>query len=141
MSRRGETLVAIAFAGTLAAELLLHWFLKSGLSPTLRLLYLSNSKLNSITMLVDNYLPAAAVGVVNGWVGCQWSTRKLNTLAMVIAAGVTGAQVLYSFFFPKVLLWWWPPQWSEGLFWFATAIIFALFASYFGETGDGRDVF
>ena len=131
--RRTETFVIISFVGIIGAELLTHWFLKTGLSPTLRLMYLSDSKRNSITMLVDNYIPAAILGFVNGWVGHRWTTRRLNAFAVFLAGGITCAQVPYSFFFPKQLLWWWPPQWGEGLFWFAMATIFALFFSHLGR--------
>ncbi len=140
--RNAERFVVAGFAAVLACELVIHWGLKSNLSPTLRQLYLSDSKLNSITMALDNFAPAAMIGFVNGWFGHGWTTRKLNVSAIVVAGGVTLAQVLYSMFFPKQLLWWWPPQVGEGLVWFATATVFSLFFSHLGRnvriTKQGR---
>jgi hypothetical protein len=140
--RKDEAFVVVSFGGIIAAELLAHWFLKSDLSPTLQSMYLSNSKLNSITMLIDNWIPAAILGIVNGWVGYRWTTQKLNTVAVFLAAGITCSQSLYSLFFPKQLLWWWPPELGEGLFWFLTATVFAVFFSHLGRnfqiTKQGR---
>jgi len=116
-----------------AIELFAHWALASDLSPRLRTMYLSNSKLNSITMLVDDYLPSATLGFLSGWVAHRWVVRKLNAAAVLLALGVTGVHFLYATFFPRALLWWWPPEWGEGLLWFATGAIFTLFFAHLGR--------
>jgi hypothetical protein len=133
LRRRPETIVVLSFAAMFAVELLMHWALARDISPHLRAMYLSNSKLNSITMLVDGFLPSAILGLVSGWVGYQWTTPKLNLVAVLLALGVTCVHFVYHMFFPSALLWWWPPEWGEGLIWFGTGTIFALFFSHFGR--------
>jgi hypothetical protein len=131
--RREEMRIAIAFVGLLGAELVAHWVLSSGSWPTLRLFYLSNDKRSSITMLVDSFIPGAVLGFINGYTGCEWTTRKLNISAVLLAGAVTGSHFLYSVFFPKVLLWWWPPTWGEGTFWFLMAVVFTFFFTQLGR--------
>ena len=133
LRRRPETIVVLSFVAMFAVELLVHRALASDLSPRLRAMYLSNSKLNSITMLVDDFLPAAILGLASGWVGYQWTTRKLNLVAVFLALGVTSVHFVYHVFFPGTALWWWPPEWGEGLIWFGMGAIFALFFSHFGR--------
>lgn len=128
-----EQRLAISFGAILAAELLLHLCLKMDWSRMLRVLYLSSNKRSSRTMFVDNYIPCALLGFLNGWFGCRWTIKKLTWSAILLAAVITSAQPLYSFFFPRDLLWWWPLTWTEGLFWFATGIVFSLFFTHLGR--------
>ena len=133
LRRRPETIVVLSFAAVFAVELLVHWALARDVSPYLRAMYLSNSKLNSITMLVDDFLPPAILGLVSGWVGYEWAARKLNLVAVFLAFGVTCVHFVYRMFFPGAVLWWWPPEWGEGVIWFGMGTIFALFFSHFGR--------
>ena len=133
MLRRPDAIAVLSFAAIVAVELLGHWALASDFSPHLRKMYLSNSKIDSITMLVDDFLPSAILGLVSGWIGYQWTTRKLNLVAVFLALGVTCVHFVYRVFFPAAVLWWWPPEWGEGLIWFGLGMIFALFFSHFGR--------
>jgi hypothetical protein len=126
-------MVILSFAMVFAIEVFLHWALARNVSPQLLAMYLSNSKLNSITMLIDNFLPSAFLGLVSGWVGYQWTTWRLNFFAVLLAFGVFGTHFIYRTFFPSAFLWWWPPELGEGLVWFGTGIVFALFFSHLGR--------
>jgi hypothetical protein len=125
------TAILIGFAVVLCLELLLHRFLAS--SPFLRQLYLSNDKRNSLTMMVDNLGPAAILGLVNGWVGHQWGTRKLGLVAVLLTVGVVSSQGLYQLFFRHEDLWWWPPQVGETIFWLGFALTIVSLFTYEGS--------
>ncbi len=132
-NRKEETFVVGSLVLIIAVELLVHWLLSSGLCPTARLFYLSDDKRNSITMLIDIFIPSGILGFVSGYAGYRWTTRKLNAAAIILASAITCSEVLYSFFFPHVLLWWWPPKLGEALFWFVTAAVFLLFFAHLGR--------
>ena len=104
LRRRPETIVVLSFAAMFVVELLLHKALASDISPHLRAMYLSNSKLNSITMLVDDFLPSAILGLVSGWVGYQWATRRLTLVAVFLALGVTCIHFVCHVFFRNVVV-------------------------------------
>ena len=129
--KKGTVAMVVAFAVVLGFELLLHWILAS--NETLRQLYLSSKKTNSITGLVDNALPSAILGLVNGWIGYKWPIRRLCIAGTLLAAGTLGSLVLYRVFFPDQRLWWWPPQVGETVFQLATVLVVLGLFTYQGR--------
>jgi hypothetical protein len=130
--KQEETItMAIAFAVVIGVELLLHWFLAS--NATLRGLYLSSKKTNSITGIIDNTIPSAILGLVNGWIGYRWPIRRLCLAAIVFAAGIIGSFRLYRVFCRREHLWWWPLQMGETIFQLATALLVLGLFTYQGS--------
>jgi hypothetical protein len=123
--KRGTITLVVVFAVVIGFELLLHWFLAS--SETLRPLYLSSKKTNSITGLID------ILGLVNGWIGYKWSIRRLCLAATFFAAGIVASLELYRVFFPHERLWWWPPQAGETVFQLGAALLVLGLFTYQGR--------
>jgi len=129
--KKGMLVILASFATVIGFELLLHRLLAS--SASLRALYLSASKKDSITMIVDIYIPSAIVGLVNGWVGYQWSVRRLCFMVVILAGGVLGAAAFYPHFFRQEHLWWWPPHMVDVMFWLLPALIILGLFTYQGR--------
>jgi hypothetical protein len=121
---KSEVLVFISFLGVVCVEVFVHWLLANNAAPTLTRFYLSESKRNSITALVDNFLPAIILGVVNGWFGWNWSTRKLTLSASFLSIGIVASETLFQLFFRSESLWWWPPTINDINFRLLTTLVF-----------------
>jgi hypothetical protein len=129
--KKGMLVILASFVTVIGFELLLHRLLAS--SASLRALYLSASKKDSITMIVDIYIPSAILGLVNGWVGYQWSVRRLCFMAAILAGGVLGAVAFYPQFFRQEHLWWWPPHTVDVIFWLLPALVLLGLFTYQGR--------
>lgn len=135
MKRKNEAVILMYFVGVLAAEMLLHLLLAVNAVPTLSSFYLSESKRNSITTLVDNFLPAIVLGIVNGWYGWKWSTRKIVMSTGLLCLGLVASGALYQLFFRPGQLWWWPPTVGDIVFRVATTSVFLGMFTYAGFRG------
>jgi hypothetical protein len=124
MLRKSEGVILRYFLAVLVAEVLLHLLLASNTLPTLTSFYLSESKRNSITTLIDNFLPGIVLGIVNGWYGWEWSTRKIAVSTALLCVGVVALGSLYQSFFRPDQLWWWPPTLGDVIFRVATTSVF-----------------
>jgi hypothetical protein len=124
MKRDSEIIILSSFFAIIGLEVLLHWFLASKGAPVLTTFYLSESKRNSITTLVDNFLPAILLGSATGWFGRQWSIRKTIVSLILLMTGIVASALLYRPFFSPELLWWWPPTTGDVVFRTLTTLFF-----------------
>ncbi|MBZ5510286.1 MAG: hypothetical protein LAN70_03870 [Acidobacteriia bacterium] len=135
MRRKSEAVIFGYFAGVLGVEVLLHLLLASHAVPALSSFYLSESKRDSITTLLDNFLPGIVLGIVNGWYAWEWSARKLVVSTILLCGGVVASECLYQLFFPPGKLWWWPPEVGDVIFRVATTSVFLGLFTYAGVRG------
>jgi hypothetical protein len=132
--RKGTLIIVGAFAVVVGIEVLVHWVLASRPpGSALRNMYLSSSKMNSITMLVDAVAPSIALGLINGWIGYQWPLKRLCITTFLLAVGILGSQPLYRLFFEQEHLWWWPPTVTDIIFWLIPTLIFLSCFTYQGR--------
>ena len=135
MRRKSEAVILGYFVGVLVVEVLLHLLLASDAIPALSSFYLSESKRDSITTLLDNFLPGIVLGIANGWYGWEWSTRKLVVSTILLCGGVVASECLYQLFFQPGQLWWWPPKVGDVIFRVATTSVFLGLFTYAGVRG------
>jgi hypothetical protein len=135
MERKGEFVIFLAFVLTLFVEVLLHLLLASNVVPTLSTLYLSESKRNSITTLLDNFAPGIILGILNGCHGWRWPLRKMIAAVALLCVGIVASGALYQLFFRPGQLWWWPPQLGDIFFRIATTSVFLGLFTYAGIRG------
>ncbi len=135
MLRKSELVIFLYFVGVVLVEVLFHLLLASNTEPTLTSFYLSESKRTSVTTLIDNFLPGIVLGIVNGWYGWKWPTRRIILSAALLCLGIVASSCLYQLFFRPGQLWWWPPQLGDIFFRVATTSAFLGMFTYAGWRG------
>jgi hypothetical protein len=138
--RRNYVMIIISyFLVVLGFELLLHWFFGRNIVPTLTNFYLSDGKKDSITTLVDNFLPGIVLGLANGWFGKNQSLLTVSLSAGVLDVGIVASELLYLPFFRVGSLWWWPLAAGDIIFRILTTLVFVGLFTYAGwRGGQGR---
>lgn len=100
MKRKGGMLLVGAMVLVGVCEIALHWLLGRGGHPRLLMTYLSAespSGRHELAGMLDNTVPAAVLGWVNGWIGLpRWSVRKLVATTFVLAIFVAALMPAYS---------------------------------------------
>jgi hypothetical protein len=93
-------------------ELLVHWFMSTGYLFSNALLqwyiYRSPQSGKGVSGLLDTTIPMAVLGFLIGYMGWQWSLRKLGLFATVTGLGIVALQPTYMLFLNENLLWWFP---------------------------------
>jgi hypothetical protein len=114
-----EVALLLSYLGVAIFQILWHWFLSSrqSLAQTLLRIYLYHNPQTGreVEGYLDVMLPAVLFGFLAGWLGSQWSIRKLSLPVVCGAIGVIALMPLYTVFFDKALVWWWPKTTGELL--------------------------
>ena len=99
MKRAGWTPFVAVMVMVGVFEVILHWLLGKGIFPGLLARYLFTEQPSGkhfFAGTVDNTIPAAALGCVNGWLGfTRWPTRTLIATTLGIAAFVAALVPAY----------------------------------------------
>jgi hypothetical protein len=117
-SGQGLMWVAIALACVACAELLGHWYMGSA-PGLLRFLYLSEDSRNHRLVyagLIDNTVPSALLGLVNGRARAKQPRRWLYGVAPLLGACVALLLPLYRDVWGASSLPWWPQDGGVDLF-------------------------
>ncbi|MGD0261331.1 MAG: hypothetical protein ABSD29_16075 [Verrucomicrobiota bacterium] len=121
-----EVTVALVYLAIAGFEILMHWFLLTKCSMAQGLLHIYLYRFphsgKGVFGLLDIFLPSIVLGVVIGWVGNEWSLRKMVLFVALAAIGTVALVPSYVVFMGKNLVWWWPRTSVDAIVWFTVAL-------------------
>jgi hypothetical protein len=118
---RFKSLVIIGGCFAMAVfQLLVHWFMSTSYLFSNAVLqwyiYRSPQSGKGVSGLLDTTLPMAVLGFLIGYVGWQWSLRKLALFVVLTGIGIVALQPAYTLFLNENLLWWFPKTTGDLIF-------------------------